>query len=217
MPNENVVLNHHSNVIGEELSMQLDGTTRTRTTIYGRLLHPSTVIKPREVRRMFIEANRSGRLTIPRDEAISAMTAYLNALIDMGSPESIIEDRHADAEASARVTVGELLELRGLEGPPDCATEHARLIDEALKALAACRAYWKSAPNLRRPAWHTFAVLICHKARDAWASAGRMPRNRNVDSPLAAFTTAALNAVRLARGEDELSPDRISAILRGQA
>jgi hypothetical protein len=170
---------------------------------------------------MFIESNRSGRLATPGDATVESMTAFLNQMIDSGEPMSIIEKPHADAEASARRTMTLLSELQDREtARRSQSPEHARHIERiavAIEALADLHDDWHTMLNPKHPSWHTFAVLIYERAQNAWASAGRMPRNRNVESPLAAFTTTALNAVRRARGENELSQDRVSAILRPPA
>jgi hypothetical protein len=67
---------------------------------------------------------------------------------------------------------------------------------------------------LKAPRWHTHAVMICEKARLAWASVGRKPVDVGPSSALAAFTLEALNAVRQARGEPGLSLDRLAKVLR---
>jgi hypothetical protein len=68
--------------------------------------------------------------------------------------------------------------------------------------------------SLRQPSWHTHALRICELAREAWGSAGRWPRDPGPNSPLGLFTAEALNMVRHARGEPELSGDRISRVLQ---
>jgi hypothetical protein len=68
--------------------------------------------------------------------------------------------------------------------------------------------------SLRAPRWHTHAMRICELAREAWGSAGRWPRDPGPNSPLGLFTAEALNTIRRARHEDELSGDRISRVLQ---
>lgn len=168
-------------------TMQLDSANRT---IFHKFTHPCREITSHDVRNMFVDANRSGRLKTPGAEDIDGMCNYLNQLI--GSTSVFIDVPHKDAEASVRKARNDLSDLMEHEAARRCqSADHAAYIEHISRAIDALNILsddWRTMPNLRRPSWHTQAAMICNRAQAAWEGAGRRPRGREISTSIRRYS-----------------------------